>query len=63
MSDYLKVDPTEPQGEDEGSPENAEGVRRWLLDNTDDMPLEERINLAEEMGLDDVVGLLKTQPK
>ena len=63
MSNYLDVDPTKPQGEDEGSPENEEGVRIWLVDNTDGMTLAERITYAEALGRDDIIEALGSQPK
>lgn len=62
MSEYLNVDPTEPQGEDEANPENEEGVWAWLVDNTDDLPLSERLEIAESLGRDDIVERLRTQP-
>lgn len=63
MTDYLNVDPTVPQGEDEGSPENEAAVWTWLVDNTDDLPRGERIRLAESLGRDDIVDAINAQPQ
>ena len=48
------------QGEDEGSDDNNAGVWTWLVDNTDGMTLEERIELAELVGRDDIVEQLQS---
>lgn len=61
MTEFLNVSSTEPMGEDEGSPENEAGIYEWLVDNTDDLPLAERIELAESLGRDDIVSVLKNE--
>lgn len=58
MSKYLTVDPTAAQGEDEGSPQNEAGVWEWLVGDTDGLPLEERIALAESLGRYDIVDAI-----
>ena len=51
------------QGEDEGSDDNNAGVWTWLVDNTDGMTLEERIEQAELLGREDIVDHLRSQPE
>ncbi len=63
MSEHLNVEPAQSQGQDEGSDENNAGVWTWLVDNTDDMTVEERIEQAELLGRDDIVEQLKSQPE
>ena len=48
------------QSEYDGSDDNNAGVWTWLVDNTDGMTLEERIELAELVGRDDIVEQLQS---
>jgi hypothetical protein len=41
--------------------EDDDAVRRWLLDNTDDLPLDERILQAEYNGVEDIIDELKAK--
>lgn len=55
---YLNVEPDKPMGSDG---EDDDAVRRWLLDNTDDLPLDERILQAEYNGVEDIIDELKAK--
>lgn len=58
MSKYLNVAPDEPMGS-EGDTDEA--LRMWLIDNTDDLSLEERINQAEIAGVYEIADQLRNQ--
>lgn len=58
MSKYLNVAPDEPMGS-EGDTEEA--LREWLIGNTDDLPVEERIRQAEIAGVYDIADQLRNQ--